>query len=80
MATSIAAIQFRAEPQLLEQVKEAAAKYDVSINLYLAEAVKARLAREKEQEWRAGFEAMARDGDVDVEYAIPAACEVIFGS
>ena len=49
----------------------------------LAEAWKMRLLREEEakaEEWRAGFEAMGRDPDTNnVEYAISAAREVIFG-
>ena len=35
--------------------------------------------QEKEQEWREGFEAMGRDPDMDVEYLLPAAREVISG-
>ena len=34
----------------------------------------------REQEWRAGFEAMGADSDTNtVEYMIPAAREVLFG-
>ena len=37
-------------------------------------------AQEKEEEWRAGFEAMGRDPDTNsVEYALHAAREVLFG-
>ena len=35
--------------------------------------------REREQEWREGFEALGRDPETsNVEYAIPAAWEVVF--
>lgn len=77
--TPTAVFQLRAEPELLQQVKEVAARRRVSANRYLVDAVKARLALEKEQEWREGFEAMGRDPDTDVEYMLPAAREVIFG-
>jgi hypothetical protein len=56
-----------------------AAKHQVSANKYLVEAIKARLAAEKEQEWREGFEAMGYDPEMEVEYMIHAAHEVIFG-
>lgn len=36
-------------------------------------------AQEKEEEWRAGFEAMGRDPDMGVEFMLPAAREVVFG-
>ena len=62
-----------------KRVKELAAKRQVSANRYLVEAIKANLKREKEQEWREGFEAMGRDPDMDVEYMVPAAHGVIFG-
>lgn len=79
-ASTTAVFQLRAEPELLQQVRELAAKYRVSANRYVVEALKAKLAQEKEQEWREGFEAMGRDPDMDVEYMLPAAREVIFGS
>ena len=37
-------------------------------------------SRARDQEWRAGFEAMGADPDTNnVEYMIPAAWEVLFG-
>lgn len=80
LASPTAVFQLRADPELLQQVKELAAKQQVSANRYLVDAIKAKLTREKEQEWREGFEAMGNDPDMDVEYMIPAAHEVIFGS
>ena len=48
----------------------------------LADVLKMRLLREEEEkaeEWRTGFEAMGLDPETNnVEYAIPAAREVIF--
>ena len=39
-----------------------------------------RQEMEKEQEWRVGFEAMGRDPDTNnVEYALPAAREILLG-
>lgn len=79
-SSSTTVFQLRADPELLQQVKELAAKHQVSANRYLVDAIKARLAMEKEREWREGFEAMGRDPDTnDVEYMLPAAREVIFG-
>jgi predicted transcriptional regulator len=76
-----AVFQLRADPKLLQEVKALASKRHVSANRFLVEAVEAAIAREKEQEWREGFEAMSRDPDVNnVEYAIPAAQEVMFGN
>lgn len=74
-----AVFQLRADQELLQQVKDVAARRKVSANRYLVDAIKARLATEKEQEWREGFEAMGRDPDMDVEHLLPAAREVIFG-
>lgn len=78
-ASPTAVFQLRANPQLLQQVKDMAAQRRVSANRYVVDAVKARLTAEKEREWREGFEAMGRDPDTDVEYMIPAAREVLFG-
>ena len=79
-----AVFQLRADDELLREVKALASKRQVSANRFLVEAIKDSLKREKEQEkereWRAGFEAMGQDADVnDVEYMIPAAREVLFG-
>ena len=82
MATSTAStsvFQLRADQELLQQVKDVAARRKVSANRYLVDTIKARLAMEKEQEWKEGFEAMGRDPDMDVEYLLPAGREVIFG-
>lgn len=78
-APKTAVFQFRADQELLQQVKASAAKHQVSANRYLLDAVRDRLAMEKEREWREGFEAMSHDPDTDVEYLLPAAREVIFG-
>jgi len=75
-----AVFQLRADPELLQQVKDFAAKRQISANRYLVDAIKARLAQEKEREWREGFEAMGRDPDTNAEYMLPAAREVVFGS
>lgn len=80
-----AVFQLRADDALLQEVKEIASKRQVSANRFLVEAIQATLEREKElekeREWREGFEAMGRDPDTNnVEYAIPAAREVLFGS
>ncbi len=75
-----AVFQFRADAELLREVKGVAARHRVSANQFVVEAVKAGLAREKEREWREGFEAMGRDPDTsDVEYLVPAAREVLDG-
>lgn len=79
-----AVFQLRADDALLREVKEIAGKRKVSANRFLVEVIQATLEREKElekeQEWREGFEAMGRDPDTNnVEYAIPAAREVLFG-
>ncbi|MDQ2686844.1 MAG: hypothetical protein M3Y28_03150, partial [Armatimonadota bacterium] len=60
-ATPIGVFQLRANQELLQQVKDVAAKRNVSVNHYLTDLIKARLAMEKEQEWKEGFEAMGRD-------------------
>jgi len=91
MATSTASspptavFQLRTERELLQEVKDLAAKRQVSTNRFLVNAIKASLQQEKEQEkereWREGFEAMGRDPDTNnVEYMLPAAREVVFGS
>lgn len=69
----------RDEQELLQQLNSVAAKRKISTNRYLVDAIKGRLAAEKEQEWREGYEAMGRDPDMDVEYMLLAAQEVIFG-
>lgn len=74
-----AVFQLRAAPELLQKVKDIAAKNNMSANRYLVDAIKARIALEKEQEWKSGFEAMGRDPDMDVEYMLPAASEVMLG-
>ena len=78
MATAV--FQLRAEDKLLREVKELAGKRQVSANRFLVEAIQAALNREKEREWREGFEAMGRDPDVNnVEYALPAQREMLLG-
>ena len=73
-------IQLRADPELLRQVKDLAARRRVSVNRLLVEAVEDALRREQEREWREGFEAMGRDAEAsDVEYLLPAAREVVLG-
>lgn len=72
-----AVFQLRAEEQLLRQVKEVVAKYHVSANSYVVDAIQSCLAKEKERQWREGFEAMADDPDADIGYMLPAAREVI---
>ena len=79
-----AVFQLRADDQLLQEVKELAGKRQISANRFLVEVIETTLKREKvlekEREWREGFEAMGHDPDVnDVEYALPAQREVIFG-
>ena len=69
---------------MLQEIKARASQRQVSANRFVVEAVRAILKsekeKEKEQEWRAGFEAMGRDPDTNnVEYALPAAREVLFG-
>lgn len=83
-ATKIGVLQLRADPALLQEIKTRAGQQRVSANRFVVEAVKAVLKaekeKEKEQEWRAGFEAMGRDPDTnDVECTLPAAREVLFG-
>ena len=80
-----AVFQLRADDELFREVKELAGKRQVSANRFLVEAIRAILKREKElekeREWREGFEAMGRDPDTNnVEYMLPAAREVLFGS
>ncbi len=77
--------QIRADRLLLQEVRQRASQKRISANRFVVDAVKAALKAEqqmeKEQEWRAGFEAMGRDADMnDVEYALPAAREALFGS
>jgi hypothetical protein len=71
--------QLRADPELFQRVKSLAAKRQMSVNRYLIDAVKAKLAIEKDIEWRNGFEAMGNDPDMDVEFMLPAAREVVVG-
>lgn len=71
--------QLRADHELLQEVKQLAAKRRVSANRFLVDAIKASLKAEKEREWREGFEAMGRDPDTNAEYLLPAAREIIFG-
>ncbi len=80
-----AVFQLRADDALLQEAKDFANKRQVSTNRFLVEAIKDSLKREKdrekEREWREGFEAMGRDPDLnDVEYLLPAAQEVLGGS
>jgi len=82
-AAKLSVLQIRADPSLLQEIKTRASQRQVSANRFVVEAVKAVLRseeeKEKEQEWRAGFEAMGRDPDTNnVEYALPAAREVLF--
>lgn len=82
--TKVGVLQIRADQALLQEIKARASQRQVSANRFVVEAVKAVIwpekEKEKEQEWRAGFEAMGRDPDTnDVEYALPAAREVMFG-
>ncbi len=78
------ALQLRADPALLSEIKARAGKKQVSANRFVVEAVKAALQaareQEREQEWRAGFEAMGRDPETNTtEYALAASREVLFG-
>lgn len=75
-----AVFQLRADPQLLEQVRALARRRQVSANRFLVEAVRDALEKDREREWREGFEAMGRDPDTDAEYLLPAAREVLFGN
>ena len=80
----VGVFQLRADQTLLQEVKAVAARRRVSANRLLVEVIQAGLKadREREQarEWREGFEAMGRDPDTNtVEYALPAAQEVLFG-
>ena len=82
--TKVSVLQLRADPDLVQEIKTRAGQQQVSANRFVVEAVKTVLRseqeKEKEQEWRAGFEAMGRDPDTNnVEYALPAAREVLFG-
>lgn len=82
--TKVSVLQLRADQDLLQEIKARAGQQQVSANRFVVEAVKTVLRsekeKEKEQEWRTGFEAMGRDPDTnDVEYALPAAREVLFG-
>jgi len=83
-AAKLSVLQIRADPSLLQEIKVRARQRQVSANRFVVEAVKAVLRseeeKEKEREWRAGFEAMGRDPDTNnVEYMLPAAREVLFG-
>ena len=78
------ALQLRADPALLREIKARAGKKQVSANRFVVEAVKAALQaareQEREQEWRAGFEAMGRDPEINTtEYALAASREILFG-
>lgn len=76
-----AVFQLRADRELLSEMKNVASRRHISANRFLVKAITEALKREKEQEWRAGFEAMGGDADKnDVEYMLPAAREVVFGS
>jgi hypothetical protein len=80
----VGVLQLRADRALLQEIKTRAGLRHVSANRYVIEAVSAALRseqdREREQEWRAGFEAMGQDPDTNTaEYALPAAREVLFG-
>ena len=80
----VGVIQLRTDQETLDEIKARAGQRRVSANRFVVEAVRAALRAEKEQEreqeWRAGFEAMGRDMETnDVEYALPAAREVLFG-
>ncbi len=75
-----AVFQLHADQELLRQIKDLAAKSNVIANRYLVDAIKEKVAKEKEQEWKLGFEAMSRDPDMDVEYMLSAGHEVVFGS
>ena len=77
MATAV--FQIRTDPELLQEVRDLAKKRRVSANHLVIDAIKTKIKLEKEQEWREGFEAMGRDPDMDVEYMLPAAMEVLFG-
>jgi len=45
-----------------------------------AEVEQDRLKKQKESEWRAGFETMANDPEsMNVDYAFPAQAEVVLG-
>jgi len=77
---AVAVFQLRADQELLRQIKDLAAKSNVSANRYLVDAIKEKVAKEKEQEWKLGFEAMGRDPDMDAEYMLFAGHEVVFGS
>ena len=73
-------VNLRIEADVLEGVKEAANKRNVSANRFIVSAIEAKLQAERDQEWREGFEAMGRDADSsDVEYLMPAAREVFLG-
>ena len=83
-SSTIRVFQLRTDPELLQEIKSRASERHVSANRFVVEAVRAALRAEKEQEraqeWRAGFEAMGRDLDTNnVEYALPAVREVLFG-
>ena len=83
-ATKAGVLQLRADQALLREIKARASQRQISANRFVVEAVQAALRseqeKEKEQEWQAGFEAMGRDPDTNnVEYALPAAREVLFG-
>jgi hypothetical protein len=70
----------RIDSTLTEKIKKQAAAKKMSANKYLIEVINSHFETEKEKEWREGFEAMGRDPDVnDVEFALPAAREIIFG-
>lgn len=65
---------------MLQEVKEAAQRRNISANRYILSAIEARLKAERDQQWREGFEAMGRDAEAsDVEYLLPAAREVALG-
>ncbi len=73
-------LQLRVDETLGARIKSEAARHNVSANKWLIDAINQRLETEEALAWREGFEAMGRDPDCnDVEYAIYAQAEVVFG-
>lgn len=73
-------LNVRIEPDVLKEVKKAAARRKMSANRFIVSAINAQLKAERDREWREGFEAMGRDSELnDVEYMIHAAREVVLG-
>jgi hypothetical protein len=71
----------RLDPALTEKIKKQAAIKKISANKLMIHAINLYLETKKEKEWREGFEAMGRDPDTNnnVDFALPAAREIIFG-